>query len=109
MTRHIEYQIINYVRDVFGRSGRPGHDKRQRTGRLVGDVRGRFTGFDDIDSAEEFDKLISLLDPHEREVVEMRYCGGLNGKEIGAKLKISPALVWSRHSEALKHLREQVA
>ncbi len=109
MTRHIEYQIINYVRGVFGRPPFKGHAKRQRTRRLVGDVQGRFAGFDEIDSAEEFDKLISLLDPHEREVVEMRYRGGLNGKEIAVKLKIAPHLVSSRHCEALKHLREQVA
>ncbi len=109
MTRHIEYQIIDYIRKVFGRPGFKGHSKRQRTGRLVGDAQGQFTGFDEIDSADAFNHLLSGLEPKSRQIIDMYYNKGLTQSQIGKELGRAESNISFRRHQILKHLREQVA
>ncbi len=68
---------------------------------------------DNIIEREELAILLKLalkkLTEKQRNTIKALYFDGYSGKEIAAKLKITPAMVSKHHKQALKNLRTNIA
>jgi RNA polymerase sigma factor (sigma-70 family) len=54
----------------------------------------------------EMARLLQVLSPRERELIEAHYGKGMRFKELGAEQKISKGRVSNTHARALKKMRE---
>jgi RNA polymerase sigma factor (sigma-70 family) len=68
---------------------------------------------DNIIEREELAILLKLalkkLTEKQRNTIKALYFDGYSGKEIATKLKITPAMVFKHHKQALKNLRSNIA
>lgn len=68
---------------------------------------------DDIIEREELALLLTLamkkLSAKQRNTIKAMYFDGFSGKEIAAKLKITPAAVAKNHKQALKNLKAKIS
>lgn len=52
---------------------------------------------------------LKKLTDKQRNTIKAMYFDGFSGKEIAAKLKITPAMVTKHHKQALINLKRQIA
>ncbi len=112
VSRYIEYRIIDYIRDFYGRYGQQKGDGNRNTGRLgpmLHDVAHDCGGLDAVDSDDAFEHLLSSLDTKDRFIVDQYYRHGLTQSEIGKKLGCTESNISRRLTLVLERLRARVA
>lgn len=58
-------------------------------------------------SSIKLDELLSLVSESDKEILELAFIYGYQGKALGEKLGISEAAAWKRQSRAIRRLREK--
>ncbi len=106
--RYIEYRIIDYIRDFYGRYGGQKGDGNRAICRLdprAYEIVHEFGGFDAVDSDDSFEHLISRLCEKDRFIVGQYYRHGFTQLKIAEKLGLSESYISMRRTAALERLR----
>lgn len=105
-------RIIEYIKRKDGRPGTVRFVGERCVERMLGaqkDVEGRFDGFAEVDSQDEWDYFMLRVRPSDQPILKMYYQDGLTLKEIADKLGRSLASVSSQQKRILSRLRRKVA
>lgn len=110
LSRYIEYRIIDYIRDTFGRYDYKKNDGKSTTVR-IGAIEyapaRKESGFDAIDSNDEFEWLISDLQPRTQRIVDMYYRQGIPQEKIGMALGLHKSRISQLRIAALEQIRRK--